>query len=86
MVFDSLQPRPRPTPLSEDDAQAAAWMDNDIDLNKIFERKSAEDAQKVLDEYLMPEKASGDNVKYGGNTQEKKVSSVDAAFRELGVA
>lgn len=86
MVFDSLQPRPRPTPLSEDDAQAAAWMDNDIDLNKIFERKSVDDAQKVLDEYLMPEKAFGDNVKYGGNTQEKKVSSVDAAFRELGVA
>jgi hypothetical protein len=83
VVFDSLQARPKPTALSDDDAKSAEWMENDIDVYKIFDRKTPEEVQKVLDNYLMPE-GGQDNAKYGAKSAPQK-SAVDAAFAAIGV-
>ena len=82
VVFDSLQARPKPTALSGDDATSAEWMGHDIDVYKIFDRKTPEEVQKVLDSYLMPEGNGKDTVKYGGD---KKTSAVDEAFAAVGL-
>tara|TARA_R110001583_G_scaffold18383_6_gene73099 strand:- start:628 stop:1380 length:753 start_codon:yes stop_codon:yes gene_type:complete len=84
VVYDNLQARPRPTGLSDDDAKSTEWMGNDIDVHKIFERKSSDEVQKVLDRYLMPD-GGGDRVHYGAKpTAAPKTSSVDEAFAAIG--
>lgn len=84
VVFDNLQPRPRPTTLCDDDAQATEWMSHEIDVYKIFERKSPDEVQKILDNYLMPD-GGNDTVRYGGSEKPaSKTSMVDAAFANVG--
>tara|TARA_R110000765_G_scaffold203278_1_gene308481 strand:- start:2485 stop:3231 length:747 start_codon:yes stop_codon:yes gene_type:complete len=83
VVFDSLQARPKPTGLSDEDSKSAEWMGHDIDIYKIFDRKTPDQVQKILDNYLMPE-GGQDNAKYGGTSDPKK-SAVDAAFAAIGV-
>lgn len=88
VVFDALAPRPKPSVLSEDDATTTEWMSHNIDLYEIFERKTPDQVQKILDDYLMPE-GGDDSVHYGGGDDSPSVSSgqskVDAAFATMGV-
>jgi len=89
VVYDSLSPRPKPNALSEDDATATEWMSHGIDLYEIFDRKTPEQVQKVLDDYLMPD-GGEDTVRYGGEEEDapvrtKKSSSVDDAFAAMGM-
>ena len=84
VVFDSLQARPKPSALCEEDKTAAEWMDHSIDLYEIFDRKTPEQVQKILDDYLMPE-GGQETVRYGSEKPQGKGSAVDAAFAAMGV-
>ena len=84
VVFDNLQPRPKPVALSGEDSTSAEWMGHEIDVYKIFERKTPDEVQKILDTFLMPE-GGQDTVKYGGDKSAPQKSAVDAAFAAIGV-
>ena len=84
VVFDSLQARPKPTALSGEDSTSAEWMGHEIDVYKIFDRKTPDEVQKILDTFLMPE-GGQDTVKYGGDKSAPQKSAVDAAFAAIGV-
>jgi hypothetical protein len=59
-------------------------MSHEIDVYKIFERKSPDEVQKILDNYLMPD-GGNDTVRYGGSEKPaSKTSMVDAAFANVG--
>jgi len=83
VVFDSLQARPKPSVLCEEDSTATEWMEHGIDLYEIFDRKTSEQVQKILDDYLMPE-GGQETVRYGGEDTSTG-STVDAAFAAMGV-
>jgi hypothetical protein len=83
VVFDSLQARPKPTALSGEDSTSAEWMGHEIDVYKIFDRKTSQEVQKVLDTFLMPD-GGQDTVKYGGSKSAPPKSAVDAAFATIG--
>ena len=83
VVFDSLQARPKPTALSGEDSTSAEWMGHEIDVYKIFDRKTSQEVQKVLDTFLMPD-GGQDTVKYGGDKSAPPKSAVDAAFAAIG--
>ena len=76
-----ITPRRRPSPLCEDEAQCAEWLDTIPDLDSLFERKAPEEVETILDEYL-----SG-NVDDNSSGVEKynveSGDSVDKAFNEL---
>jgi len=84
VVFDNLQPRPKPVALSGEDSTSAEWMGHEIDVYKIFDRKTPQEVQKILDTFLMPE-GGQDTVKYGGDKSAPQKSAVDAAFAAIGV-
>jgi hypothetical protein len=58
-------------------------MEHGIDLYEIFDRKTPEQVQKILDDYLMPE-GGQETVRYGGEDTSTG-STVDAAFAAMGV-
>jgi len=77
-----ITPRRRPSLLCEDEAQCSEWLDTIPNLDDIFERKSPEDVEVLLDEYLsgnVDDDASGSVEKYNTETGD----SVDKAFSEL---
>ena len=77
-----ITPRRRPSPLCEEESQCAEWLDSIPDFDSLFNRKTAEEVETILDEYLSgnSDDDSSDNVeKY--NTESP--DSVDKAFSEL---
>jgi len=77
-----ITPRRRPSPLCEDEAQCAEWLDTIPDIDSLFVRKTPEEVETILDEYLsgnVDDNASGNVEKY--NTESG--DSVDKAFSEL---
>ena len=73
----NITPRRRPSCLSEQEEQCATWLDNIPDFSSLFERKTTEQVQAMLDEFLLGEdaEASTESTDTG--------SSVDKAFAEL---
>jgi len=90
-----LTPRRRSSPLCEDlDAtQCAEMLDNIPDFDGLFERKTADEVQTMLDEYLLDEDdsstTSSETTRYGSKssgdpaTTSDEVNSVEASFDEL---
>jgi hypothetical protein len=77
-----ITPRRRPSPLCEDGAQCAEWLDSIPDFDSLFNRKTPEEVEAILDEYLSgnADDNSSDNVeKYSVESGD----SVDKAFSEL---
>ena len=76
-----ITPRRRPSPLCEDEAQCAEWLDTIPDFSSLFVRKTPEEVEVILDEYLSGnvDDNSSNVEKYNTET----VDSVDKAFSEL---
>jgi len=87
-----LMPSRRTSPMCKDlDGDACTELLETIpDFSTLFERKTPEDVQQMLDEYLAGDNAeelSSETTKYGGNTTatitSNDGSTVDDAFKEL---
>ena len=78
----AITPRRRPSALSESEDQVRNWLDAIPDLDEVFERKTPEQVQGMLDEFLLDssdaEETSTETSRYDENT-----SQVDKAFEEL---
>ena len=83
----TLTPRRQPSPLSETEEQISEYLESIPDINGLFERKTSEQVQAMLDEFLLSEEDAESNSsetrKYGSEKSTEKVTSVDAAFNEL---
>lgn len=87
-----IRPRPRKTVLCDDqiggDERCAELLENVPALEKLFERKSTEEVQGILDTFLDSDDAEAQIEKFGGNigttnNGQKEVDAVEAAFNDL---
>ena len=81
-----VQPRRKSSPLCEDGDEACQEIVATVpDLDTLFERKSTEDVQGILDEFLNSsvdaEEASSETTKYASKTEAS--NDVEAALKEL---
>lgn len=75
-----LQPRRRPSALSDDDAQAAEFLNGIPSFTDNFNHKSNEEIEQMLSEFLSGGSSSESETTKYNNTE---ASDVDAAFKEL---
>jgi hypothetical protein len=75
----TITPRRKSSPLAETKKETKEFLDSIPDFDGLFERKSAQDVQSMLDEY------STESTRYGNTTSESSTegSTVDQAFEEL---
>tara|TARA_Y100001937_G_C7134042_1_gene339027 strand:- start:46 stop:795 length:750 start_codon:yes stop_codon:yes gene_type:complete len=80
----TIIPRRKSSPLSKSNDTINTYLESIPDFDEVFERKSPQQVQSMLDEYLLSEEdaeeMSSETVKYEGN---KVSSQVDRAFTEL---
>ena len=79
-----ITPRRKSSAMTEDKEQTAALLDQIPDFDSVFERKTPEQVQVMLDEFLLNEEdaedVSTETTKYNSNSG---TSAVDKAFAEL---
>jgi len=79
----TITPRRRPSALAKTEDEIHSYLDQVPDYNTVFERKTPQDVQAMLDEFLLgeedAEEFSSESSKYGNS----EMSSVDHAFNEL---
>ncbi len=79
----SIIPRRRPSPLAETEETISAYLSGVPDFDEVFERKTPEQVQVMLDEFLLgesdAESVSSETSKYNNTS----TSTVDQAFDEL---
>ena len=67
--------------------QCAELLESVPDFTTLFERKSPEDVQRMLDEYLSDDESaedmSNETNRYGNTTSQTTANSVESAFNEL---
>ena len=83
-----IRPRPRKTVLCDDavggDERCAELLETIPNFDEIFERKTTEEVQSIMDQHLSSDTGSPDLEKFGGNTEaSNSSSSVEDAFNEL---
>ena len=87
-----LMPSRKTSPMCKDlnDDSCKEMLDSIPEFNTLFERKTPEDVQRMLDEYLAgdnAEEVSAETTRYGGSnnttTTTNTSTSVDDAFKEL---
>ena len=89
-----LMPSRKTSPMCKDltDDSCKEMLESIPDFNSLFERKTPEDVQQMLDEYLAGDNAeelSAETTRYGGNSSSNNTttasggSTVDDAFKEL---
>jgi len=80
----TLKPRRHTSTLLEDSEQVPSVLDNIPDFSNIFDRKTTEDVESMLDAFLSDDEStesrSHETVMYKNKNE---VNSVDAAFNEL---
>jgi len=80
----TITPRRKPSPMMETDERTAVFLDQIPDYDSVFERKTPEQVQAMLDEFLLSEDdaedVSTESTKYSGGSGK---SAVDKAFAEL---
>jgi len=78
----SITPRRKPSPLAGSEAEISAFLEQIPDFTEVFERKTPQQVQNMLDEFLLgesdAEEMSAETTKYNGAQ-----SSIDQAFNEL---
>ena len=76
-----ITPRRRPSPLAEDPSIAKEMLETIPDIPNLFERKTPEQVQAMLDEFLLTEESaeevSSETTRYNTN------SGIDKAFNDL---
>ena len=79
----SIIPRRKPSPLADGEEKISTFLSQVPDFDEVFERKTPEQVQVMLDEFLLgesdAESVSSETSKYNGATK----STVDQAFDEL---
>ena len=80
----NITPRRRTSPLAKTTEQSAAWLDTIPDTATLFDRKTPQEVQEMLDEFLLgeedAEETSTEANKYDNASSTDKV---DKAFAEL---
>ena len=81
-----IRPRPRKTVLCDDavggDERCAELLETIPNFDDIFERKTTEEVQSILDQFLSSDTGSPEVEKYG-NKSSNEPSAVEAAFNDL---
>lgn len=74
-----VRPRGKDSPLSEDSSKSKQWLDNIPDVNDLFELKSYEELERIINEWLNDddEDAKQETTR-GGSTQSVDQNSPDA--------
>ena len=82
----SITPRRKSSPMMKDESKSAALLDEIPDFDSVFERKTPQQVQVMLDEFLLgeadAEDVSTETNKYSSNNS---TSAIDKAFTELGL-
>jgi len=89
-----VRPRGKDSPLSEDSSKSKQWLDNIPDVNNLFELKSYEDLERIINEWLNADEEDSTETTRGGSTTQKvdqnspdaisgKYKSLDDAFADL---
>ena len=78
-----ITPRRRPSNLTEDEEKSAQMLEDIPDFKEIFERKTPEAVQQILDDFLLRGDTPSDTeeTRFGGNGTTE--TAVDRAFSEL---
>ena len=84
-----LMPSRRTSAICPDitEQECAELLESIPDFSTLFERKSSEDVQRMLDEYLADDESAEDmsteTNRYGNTTSQNTANSVESAFNEL---
>ena len=83
-----IRPRPRKTILCDDavggDERCAELLETIPNFDDLFERKSSEEVQSVLDQFLASPNGNSEVEKYGNNSSSGgSGNAVEAAFNDL---
>lgn len=74
-----VRPRGKDSPLSEDSSKSKQWLDNIPDVNDLFELKTYEELERIVNEWLnADEEDSKPETTRGGNSYQKNDDSPDA--------
>jgi hypothetical protein len=74
-----VRPRGKDSPLSEDSSKSKQWLDNIPDVNDLFELKSYEELERIINEWLNDdEEDTKQETTRGGSTQSVDQNSPDA--------
>ena len=80
----SITPRRKTSLLSKDENKAHEWLDSIPEISELFDRKTPQDVQSMLDEFLLSqEDAEGVSKESEHYTAPTEGSDVDKAFSEL---
>ena len=81
-----IRPRPRKTPLCDDavggDDRCAELLETIPNFDEIFERKTTEEVQSILDQFMSESSGNTEVEKFGSATSTES-DSVEAAFNDL---
>ena len=84
-----IRPRPRKTALCDDavggDERCAELLETIPNFEEIFERKTTEEVQSIMDQFLAGETGNTEVQKFGGNNSAPTgtTDTVEAAFNDL---
>jgi hypothetical protein len=73
-----VRPRGKDSPLSEDSSKSKQWLDNIPDVNDLFELKSYEELERIINEWLNDDEDTKQETTRGGSTQSVDQNSPDA--------
>jgi len=73
-----VRPRGKDSPLSEDSSKSKQWLDNIPDVNDLFELKSYEELERIINEWLNDDEEDTQETTRGGTTQTVDKNSPDA--------
>lgn len=76
-----VRPRGKDSPLSEDSSKSKQWLDNIPDVNDLFELKSYEDLERIINEWLNADEEDSKETSRGGynnSTSQTDSNSPDA--------
>ena len=79
----TITPRRRNSPLAEKEEDVQSLLEQVPDYNTVFERKTPEQVQSMLDEFLLGEEDAEDVSSESSRYNNKNMNSVDQAFKEL---
>ena len=91
-----VRPRGKDSPLSEDSSKSKQWLDNIPDVNDLFELKSYEELERIINQWLNADEEDESETSRGGFSQKTtkvddnspdaingKYKSLDDAFADL---
>ena len=73
-----VRPRGKDSPLSEDSSKSKQWLDNIPDVNDLFELKSYEELERIINQWLNADDEDSSETSRGGFTQKTKTVDVDS--------